>query len=104
LGVAGGLVYAWVAGVSVVRGMGAAVLTTGICVLALGLLAAVEPPGGWASKNLRSPREGRRSIVARVAQDHPAIGSVTSLDLAAWGAAVGGALIGLGTLALALVR
>jgi hypothetical protein len=67
-GIAGGLVYAWLGHRSVYYGIGTGLFIVSLVCLGLGLLGATEPDEGW-----RRGTEGRRSLVARVATEHPDI-------------------------------
>ena len=104
LGAGGGAVYAVVAGKVVLWGIGTGLLLTGLVALALGLLGATEPPGGWSLKRTRNETP-RRSFAARAAYEHRAINDqVSSASLAVWGVVVGGSLIGLAVVVFELGR
>jgi hypothetical protein len=87
-GIAGGLVYAWLGHRSVYYGIGTGLFIVSLVCLGLGLLGATEPDEGW-----RRGTEGRRSLVARVATEHPDIERVSSVELFVWGLIVGGGLM-----------
>ena len=89
-GVVGGLVYSWLGDRSVTYGIGTGLFLVSLMCLALGLLGATEPNEGWAAHR---GKEGRRSLVARVATEHPEIEQVSSLELFVWGLIVGGGLM-----------
>jgi hypothetical protein len=89
-GVAGGLVYAWLGHRSATYGIGTGLFLAALVCLAMGLLGATEPQEGWRA---RRGTQGRRSLVARVATEHPEIEGVSSLELFVWGVVVGGALM-----------
>jgi hypothetical protein len=111
LAVAGGLgalfgtLYALVADAVLLYGIATGLLVAGLFVLGGGLLGATEPPEGWAT-NRRGPRNqtGRKSVVARIATEHPDIDHVSSWELAAWGVLVGGLLIGTSFVLFEVVR
>jgi hypothetical protein len=105
LGLAGGFVYALVAGRVIAHGMGTGLLIVGLIALALGLLGATEPPQGWSLKRRgHEPGETpRRSLAARAAYEHPALNDeVSSWSLALWGVVVGGGNIALSMLFFSL--
>jgi hypothetical protein len=89
-GVAGGLVYAWLGHRSATYGIGTGLFLVALVCLGMGLLGATEPSDGWAAHR---GVEGRRSLVARVATEHPEIEQVSSVELLVWGLVVGGALM-----------
>lgn len=95
-GVLLGLVFAVVASHSVLYGIATGQLVAGLVVLGGGLLGAAEPPEGWMTgRGARRGQFGRRSVVARIASEHPDIEDVSSLELAVWGMLTGGLLVGL---------
>ena len=95
LGSALGLVYALVADQRVLYGVATGLLVAGILVLGGGLLGATEPPEGWITgRGTGRGQFGRRSLVARIATEHPEIDDVSSWELAAWAFVVGGVLLG----------
>jgi hypothetical protein len=89
-GVAGGLVFAWLGDRSVTYGIGTGLFFVSLVCFGMGLLGATEPSEGWAA---RRGAKGRRSLVARVASEHPDIEQVSSVQLLVWGVVVGGALM-----------
>jgi hypothetical protein len=89
-GTAGGLVYSWLGHRSVTYGIGTGLFLVSLMCLALGLLGAAEPSEGWAAHR---GVDGRKSLVARVATEHPEIESVSSGELFIWGLLVGGGLM-----------
>lgn len=89
-GAAAGAVFALAAGRVLVYGVGAGLFVAGLVVLAVGLLGAVEPPTGWATGP--GAGSGRRGLLARLVEDS-GDARPGSLQLAAWGAIVGGGLI-----------
>lgn len=103
LGGLGGLVFALVSGRMVAYGIGTGLFVVGLVALGVGLLGATEPPEGWSAGPRRSPLEGRRSLVARLAGEHPSVDHVSSASIGVWGVVVGGGLIGLSMLVFAVV-
>lgn len=104
-GVLIGLVFAVVADHPVLYGVATGQLVAGLVVLGGGLLGAAEPPDGWMTG--RGPARGqygRRSVVARIASEHPDVEEISSWELAAWGLVVGGLLIGLALFLFELAR
>lgn len=95
LGSAFGWVYALVAKQPVLYGIATGLLVAGILVLGGGLLGATEPHEGWMTgRGTGRGQFGRRSLVARIATEHPDIDDVSSWELAAWAIVVGGVLLG----------
>lgn len=95
LGSAAGIVYALVADQTIAYGVATGLLVAGILVLGGGLLGATEPPEGWITgRGTGRGQFGRRSLVARIATEHPDIEDVSSWELAAWAFVVGGILLG----------
>jgi hypothetical protein len=74
----------------VTYGIGTGLFLVSLMCLALGLLGAAEPNEGWAAHR---GVEGRKSLVAKVATEHPEIESVSSVELFLWGLIVGGGLM-----------
>jgi len=103
VGVGAGVAYGLFSAVSVPYGIATGLFIVGIGALALGLLGATEPAGGWSSRRRRPPG-GRRSVAARMAGDVGTVERVSSLGLAVWGVAVGGGLIVGSFVLFALVR
>lgn len=89
-GIVGGLVYAWLGDRTIYYGVGTGLFVASLICLGLGLLGATEPSEGWAAHR---GKQGRRSLVARVATEHPEIEQVSSLELFIWGLVVGGGLM-----------
>jgi hypothetical protein len=89
-GVAGGIVYSWLGHKSLMYGIGTGLFLVALVCLGLGLLGATEPREGWAAHR---GVQGRRSLVARVASEHPDIEDVSALELLVWGLVVGGGLL-----------
>ncbi|MEA2507416.1 MAG: hypothetical protein QOH48_2034 [Actinomycetota bacterium] len=89
-GVAGGLVYAWFSHRSLSYGIGTGLFVMSLICLAMGLLGATEPSEGWAAHR---GVDGRKSVVARLATEHPDIEDVSSFELFVWGIVVGGGLM-----------
>jgi hypothetical protein len=87
-GIVGGVVFAWLDHRSVYYGVGTGLFIVSLICLGLGLLGATEPNEGW-----RRSAQGRRSLVARVATEHPEIERVSSIELFVWGLVVGGGLM-----------
>jgi hypothetical protein len=105
LGAALGTVYALIAGFVILYGVATGVLIAGVIVLAGGLLGAAEPPEGWFTGRATGRGQfGRRSVVARIASEHPDIEEVSSLELAVWGIVVGGVLLTTATVLFEVAR
>lgn len=105
LGSAAGVVYALLADQAVLYGIATGLLVAAILVLGGGLLGATEPPEGWMTgRGTGRGQFGRRSLVARVATEHPEIDDVSSWELAAWAFLVGGILLGGSLLLFELAR
>ncbi len=105
VGVLLGFVFAALAGHSVLYGIATGQLVAGLVVLGGGLLGAAEPPEGWMTgRGSRRGQFGRRSVVARIASEHPDIERVSSLELAVWGVVTGGLLLGLSMVLFELAR
>lgn len=104
-GVLIGIVFALIAGHSILYGVATGQLVAGLVALGGGLLGATEPPEGWMTgRGTGRGQFGRRSIVARIASEHPDIDEVSSWELAVWGVVVGGVLIGLALFLFELAR
>ncbi|CAN5718755.1 hypothetical protein BH24ACT26_BH24ACT26_21600 [soil metagenome] len=99
LALVGGALFAALADRVLAYGLGTGLFLVGIIVLGMGLLGAAEPPEGWAT---RKGTQGRRSVAARAAKEHPDFEGASSLALAVWSIAVGGSLIALSLLAFSL--
>lgn len=105
LGSAAGIIYAAVADQQMLYGVATGLLVAGILVLGGGLLGATEPPEGWITgRGTGRGQFGRRSLVARVASEHPDIEEVSSWELAAWAFLVGGILLGASTILFEVAR
>ncbi|MFN2586932.1 MAG: hypothetical protein ABR613_02275 [Actinomycetota bacterium] len=105
LGTLGGLLYAVLADAVLLYGIATGLLVAGLIALAGGLLGATEPPEGWMTgKGTGRGQFGRRSIVARIATEHPDVEDVSSWELAVWGIVVGGVLLTAATLLFEAVR
>lgn len=105
LGSAVGLIYAVIADERLLYGVATGLLVAGILVLGGGLLGATEPPEGWITgRGTGRGQFGRRSLVARIATEHPDIEDVSSWELAAWAFVVGGALLGTALFLFELAR
>lgn len=105
LGAGFGAVYALVADAVMLYGIATGLMVAGLFVLGGGLLGATEPPEGWVTGRATGRGQfGRRSVVARIASEHPDIEEVSSKELAAWGVIVGGLLVGLSFLLFELAR
>ena len=94
-----GSIYAWLGSKVWAYAVGTVLFIIGIIVLVVGLLGAVEPKDGWAT---RKKTEGRRSVAVQVTREHPELNEATPAQLGAWGALVGLPLIGLGLLAFSV--
>ncbi|MDQ3916597.1 MAG: hypothetical protein M3323_14905 [Actinomycetota bacterium] len=93
-GAVGGVVYALLADRVMLYGIATGLLIAGLGTLGGGLLGATEPREGWMTgKGTGRGQFGRRSIVARIATEHPEIEDVSSWELAVWGITVGGVLL-----------
>ncbi|MDQ4125510.1 MAG: hypothetical protein M3134_07925 [Actinomycetota bacterium] len=105
LGSAAGIVYALVADQTILYGVATGLMVASILVLGGGLLGATEPPEGWITgRGTGRGQFGRRSLVARIASEHPDIEEVSSWELAAWAVIVGGLLLGGSILLFELAR
>lgn len=105
LGAVFGVVYALIADAVMLYGVATGLLVAGLLVLGGGLLGATEPPEGWITgRGTGRGQFGRRSIVARIATEHPDIEDVSSWELAAWGVVVGGLLVGVAVFLFELAR
>jgi hypothetical protein len=94
VGALGGILYALLGDVTMLYGIATGLLVAGLVALAAGLLGATEPSEGWfTGKGTQRGQFGRRSVVARIATEHPEIDDVSSWELALWGVLVGGALM-----------
>lgn len=104
LGIVSGIVFALVFDKQVIYGIGAMLFLTGLIAFVMGILGAVEPSEGWATGRGTRTQEarGRRSLAARVSEEHPRIQDASGWALAAWGTLVGLPLIGLSWLAFYL--
>jgi MFS family permease len=98
-GIIGGLLYAWLGDRSVMYGIGTGLFVVSLICLGLGLLGATEPNEGWAAHR---GVDGRRSLVARIATEHPDIDRVSSVELVVWGLVVGGGIMAASFVAYAL--
>lgn len=105
LGSVFGIVYALVAGQAVLYGIATGLLVAGLLVFGGGLLGATEPPEGWITgRGTGRGQFGRRSLVARIASEHPDVEDVSSWELAVWGLVVGGLLVGAGVVLFEIAR
>lgn len=105
LGSGAGVVYALVADQTIVYGIATGLMVASILVLGGGLLGATEPPEGWITgRGTGRGQFGRRSLVARIASEHPDIEEVSSWELAVWAVIVGGLLLGGSILLFELAR
>lgn len=105
LGSAAGVVYALVADQTILYGVATGLMVAAILVLGGGLLGATEPPEGWITgRGTGRGQFGRRSLVARIASEHPDVEEVSSWELAAWAFIVGGLLLGGSILLFELAR
>jgi hypothetical protein len=105
LGSVFGLLYARLADASALYGIATGLLVAGVTVLGGGLLGATEPREGWMTgRGTGRGQIGRRSIVARIASEHPDIEDVSSWELAVWGVVVGGLLLVAGAALYELAR
>jgi hypothetical protein len=105
VGALGGVVYALLADRTMAYGIATGLLVAGLATLAGGLLGATEPQEGWMTgRGTGRGQFGRRSIVARIATEHPDIEGVSSWELAIWGIVVGGVLLTAATLLFEAAR
>lgn len=96
LSVVFGSLYSWMGDRLWVYGVGTMLFIFGVIALCMGLLGAVEPPEGWAT---RKPTQGRRSFAAQIANSGGDGHQGSPYALAVWGVLVGGPMIGLALLA-----
>jgi predicted PurR-regulated permease PerM len=94
-----GSIYAWLGDKIWAYAVGTILFVVGVIVLVIGLLGAVEPKEGWAT---RKKREGRKSMGAQVTRDHPELEEATPIQLGAWGVLVGTPLIVLALVAFSV--
>ena len=85
-----GSLYAWLGDRLWTYGVGTMLFIFGIIALCMGLLGAVEPPDGWAT---RKPTEGRRSFASQIAGSQGDGHQTSPYALAVWGVLVGGPMI-----------
>ena len=105
LGAVFGMISALIADQRLLYGIATGLLVAGILVLGGGLLGATEPPEGWITgRGTGRGQFGRRSLVARIASEHPEIEEVSSWELAAWAFIVGGILLGAGVFLFEVAR
>lgn len=104
LGGLAGAAFALLARRDVTYGVGIGLMVVGVVALFGALLGATEPPEGWRTRTSddRRAQTGRRSLAARAAESHSAIGPVSSMGMVVWGAVVGGGLIAVATLVFEL--
>ena len=91
-----GSLYSWLGGRIWVYAVGTMLFIFGIITLCMGLLGAVEPPEGWAT---RKGGDGRRSFASQLA---PPGEETSPYALGVWGVVVGGPMIVLALLAFSL--
>ena len=94
-----GSIYAWLGDKILAYAIGTVLFLVGLIVLVIGLLGAIEPKEGWAT---RRKEPGRRSVAAQVTREHPELEEATPIQLGVWGALVGLPLIGLALVAFGL--
>lgn len=103
IGIVAGTLFALFFDRQVLYAIGAMLFLTGLIALVMGLLGAIEPAEGWATgTRTQEMGGGRRSLAARVAEEHPNIEDSSGWTLAVWGALVGLPLIALSVLAFHL--
>ena len=95
-GVAGGLVYVWLADKVAFHGIGTGLFIIGILALGVGLTGAAEPEQGWSSKRA----EGRRSVASRLISEEAV--EISSKAMAAWAVLVGLPLLALSMISFSL--
>ena len=91
-----GSLYSWLGDRLWVYAVGTMLFIFGILALCMGLLGAVEPPDGWAT---RKPAPGRRSFASQIAGAGEGDHKESPYALAVWGVFVGGPMILLAMLA-----
>jgi hypothetical protein len=105
IGAVFGLLYSAFADVAALYGVALGLFVAGLVVVGGGLLGATEPPEGWITGRATGRGQfGRRSIVARIATEHPEVDDVSSWELAAWGVVTGGLLVGLSMILFEMAR
>ena len=98
VGTVGGILFALLADRALLYGIATGWFVAGLATVAGGLLGATEPKEGWMTgRGTGRGQFGRRSLVARIATEHPEIDDVSSWELAAWGILVGGGLLAVAT-------
>lgn len=103
IGLGAGTVFALVFDKVWTYGVGTMLFITGLIVLVMGLLGALEPKGGWATaRGTQAQDRGRRALAARVTEEHPELEEASALSLAVWAVGVGFPLIALSILAFYL--
>lgn len=103
IGVIAGTLYALIFDKVVIYGIGTMLFITGLVVLVIGILGAVEPEEGWATgRGTQAAQRDRRALGARLTREHPAFEEASPWALAIWGAGVGLPLVGLGMVAFYL--
>lgn len=96
ISLATGSLYAWLGQREWSYGVGTMSFIVGVIALALGLLGAVEPAEGWATKK---KQQERRSMAIRLVKQAPAGDEPSGWALALWGVIVGAPLIALAFIA-----
>ena len=94
-----GSIYSWLGDKVWAYCVGTVLFIIGIMVLVVGLLGALEPKDGWAT---RRKAQGRRSVAAKVTREHPELNEATPAQLGTWGALVGLPLVALAILAFSV--
>lgn len=94
-----GSLFSWLGERIWTYAVGTMLFIFGIVSLCMGLLGAVEPPEGWAT---RKKGDGRRSFASQLAGQQPPEAETSPYALAIWGIFVGGPMILLALLAFSL--
>lgn len=90
-----GSLYSWLGDRLWTYGVATMLFIFGTISLCMGLLGALEPPEGWATRK-RPP--GRRSLASQVANQRGENEEVSPYALAVWGVVVGSPMIALSLL------
>lgn len=94
IAVIGGLAYALIGDRLIAHGLGTGLFIVGMAALAMGLLAAIEPPEGWRKNKMRRSAASKLAVESGATDEAP-----SSVELLVWGVLVGGGLIALAMVA-----